>query len=164
MKLLNTQKLTLTLFVAAVLLAGCNSSDKKNEAPQFGSTSFITETDVAIMDRLVASDENGDMLQFSAVSQPANGSLSLQPDGSFTYTPAAEFTGSDSFNVSVSDGELSAMALVMIDVNVATVSFLSYSRNAFAQQASAMPLPVNGRQFTQDAVSTDDYADLIADQ
>ena len=31
------------------------------------------------------------------VTGPAHGTLTLNPDGSFTYTPAAGFSGSDSF-------------------------------------------------------------------
>lgn len=159
------KNLTIVLALAGtVLLAGCNGSDEPNVAPQLGANSFVTETDVAVTDRLNATDENGDSLLFSVTAAPQNGSLNLAADGSFTYTPAAEFTGSDSFMVAVSDGELTVSGQVTVDVNVAVVSFLSYSRAAFNQSADATPLPLNGRDFTPDAMNEADYADLLSDQ
>ncbi len=155
--------LVATLACAAVL-AGCNSDKKLNSPPSVGANSFVTETDVAIMDRVAAQDTDGDMLMFELGAEPKNGSVTLASDGKFTYTPASEFTGSDSFAISVSDGELTAQGVVNITVNVATVSFLSYSRAAFAQQEAAAPLSVNGRIFTADASSEADYADLLTGQ
>ena len=148
----------------SALLSGCNDNDKPNVAPEFGTNSFVTETDFAVMDRLSATDKNGDSLLFSVTAQPQNGSLTLATDGNFTYTPTAEFTGSDSFMVSVSDGELTASGEVIIDVRVAVVSFLNYSRTAFNQGEQAPALPLNGRDFTQDAMSEADYADLLSGQ
>ncbi|MFB6073724.1 MAG: beta strand repeat-containing protein [Haloarculaceae archaeon] len=49
-------------------------------------------------------DPDGDTLTATAVSRPDNGTLSLSGDGSFTYTPAAGFTGTDSFTYEVRDG------------------------------------------------------------
>jgi hypothetical protein len=48
------------------------------------------------------------------VDDPANGSLTLNPDGSFSYTPTANYSGSDSFTYKANDGGL--------DSNVATVT------------------------------------------
>ena len=46
-----------------------------------------------------------------------HGTLTLNPDGSFTYTPAANFHGTDSFNYQVQDGvDDSATATVVITV------------------------------------------------
>jgi uncharacterized delta-60 repeat protein len=49
-------------------------------------------------------DEEGGTLTASVVFGPANGTLSCNADGSFTYTPRANFNGTDSFNYRVSDG------------------------------------------------------------
>ena len=35
---------------------------------------------------------------------PAHGSVTLNTDGSYTYTPASNYHGSDSFTVVISDG------------------------------------------------------------
>ncbi|SIN79230.1 VCBS repeat-containing protein [Singulisphaera sp. GP187] len=51
-----------------------------------------------------ASDPYGYEMTATLVTNPAHGTLTLNPDGSFTYTPAAGFTGNDSFSYTVSDG------------------------------------------------------------
>ena len=51
------------------------------------------------------------------VSGPANGTLTLNANGSFSYTPNANFNGSDSFTYRANDGALtSAAAIVSITV------------------------------------------------
>jgi len=51
------------------------------------------------------------------VSGPAHGTLTLNPDGSFTYTPAENFCGEDSFTYKAYDGALySNVATVRITV------------------------------------------------
>lgn len=49
-------------------------------------------------------DADNDPLTASKVSDPANGALTLNSDGSFSYTPNAGFSGTDSFTYEVSDG------------------------------------------------------------
>lgn len=56
-------------------------------------------------------------------SGPANGSLSLQADGSFTYTPNAGFSGTDSFTYRTTNGTYnSSAATVTISVEDAYMS------------------------------------------
>jgi VCBS repeat-containing protein len=55
------------------------------------------------------------------VSGPSHGTLTLNADGSLSYTPEAGFTGMDSFTYQASDGtDASAAATVSIDVQAAT--------------------------------------------
>jgi len=49
-------------------------------------------------------DPNGDTLSVTAVTQGANGSVAINPDNTVTYTPDANFNGSDSFTYMISDG------------------------------------------------------------
>jgi VCBS repeat-containing protein len=49
-------------------------------------------------------DVEGDALTASVVTGPTHGTLVMQPNGSFTYTPAAGYYGLDSFTYQVSDG------------------------------------------------------------
>ena len=49
------------------------------------------------------SDPNGDDLIASLATPPASGSVTLDPDGSFTYTPDAGFSGADGFTYSVDE-------------------------------------------------------------
>ncbi|MEA5499256.1 Ig-like domain-containing protein, partial [Limnoraphis robusta] len=50
-------------------------------------------------------DADGDALTASLVTQPNNGTVELNEDGSFTYSPNAGFSGNDSFSYSANDGE-----------------------------------------------------------
>lgn len=152
---------TVLLLATLAGLTACNSSDKPNEAPVLVSTSFVTETDEAISDRLVASDPENDLLRYALVTAAASGMVNIQSDGQFVYTPGSEYTGNDSFRVAITDGENVVEATVSIDIQVAVVSFLNYSREAFNQDATDTPLSVNGREFTADAMAEADYADLL---
>jgi len=59
----------------------------------------------------------GDALEITEVTDPSFGELSMNPDGSFTYTPTAlPFPGEDSFTYRMSDGTF--------DSNTATVTIL----------------------------------------
>ncbi len=63
-------------------------------------------------------DVNDDPLTATLDSGPTGGALSLALDGSFVYTPAASFSGLDSFGYVVSDGALTDTATVFIDVGL----------------------------------------------
>ncbi len=52
-----------------------------------------------------ASDPDGEPLTAVLISQPANGTLTLNPDGSFTYTPQRTFVGVDRFQIAAFDSE-----------------------------------------------------------
>lgn len=49
-------------------------------------------------------DANGDTLKATLVLAPANGTVVLNTDGSFVYTPALDFSGIDTFRYRASDG------------------------------------------------------------
>jgi CSLREA domain-containing protein len=59
-------------------------------------------------------DPEGDPLTAAVVVGPAHGSLSLNADGTFSYTPAQNFYGTDTFTYQANDGQLNS--------NVATVT------------------------------------------
>jgi hypothetical protein len=63
------------------------------------------------------SDADGDPLGAQLVTGPAHGTLALNADGSFRYTPARAYFGPDTFVYRASDGQLeSAAARVTIAV------------------------------------------------
>jgi VCBS repeat-containing protein len=63
------------------------------------------------------SDPDGDPLQASLASDPSNGTLSLNEDGTFEYTPNSEFNGTDAFTYEVSDG-FGGTAEATVDIQV----------------------------------------------
>ena len=64
-------------------------------------------------------DADGDALSATLVSGPSHGTLALQLDGGFTYTPAGGFFGADAFTYQVSDGHDSTVATVSIAIAAA---------------------------------------------
>ena len=63
-------------------------------------------------------DDDHDSLAATLVAEPSNGTVTLErADGSFAYTPAADFNGMDSFTYAVSDAHGGTdTAIVSIDV------------------------------------------------
>ena len=71
------------------------------------------------------SDPDGNTITAQLVSSPSHGTLVLNSNGSFTYTPASGYTGSDSFSYRASDGSLvSSSATVSLTVNAVSSSLL----------------------------------------
>ena len=68
--------------------------------PQTGSTL----EDNALSANLVCTDANADTLTYSRVANATNGNAIVNPNGSFTYTPNANFFGTDSFTFKANDG------------------------------------------------------------
>ncbi|MGB0087917.1 MAG: cadherin-like domain-containing protein, partial [Planifilum fulgidum] len=95
-----------------------------NQPPVANDDSYTTDVDTPLTvpaPGVLANDTdpNGDPLTAQLVDGPANGTLVLNPDGSFTYTPDTGFSGTDSFTYQASDGSaLSNVATVTIDVGL----------------------------------------------
>ncbi len=91
-----------------------------NDAPLADPQSVTTAEDTALPITLTASDAENDPLTFSVVTSPANGSLSGSAPN-LTYTPDANYTGSDSFTFSANDGSGDAVAAT-ISITVTPVN------------------------------------------
>jgi hypothetical protein len=85
--------------------------------------SYVGETNTALVIEAPGvlandSDAEGGKLRAHLASNPLSGALALHEDGSFTYTPDADFSGSDSFTYNATDGlEESPPATVTVTVN-----------------------------------------------
>lgn len=161
---------TLLLSVFAGVLAGCGGSDNDdkmkptpvNNAPRAIDAMVTTQTEVAIEDMLKGSDPDGDALTYSLVSEPSLGDVVVNADGSYTYTPNPETTGSDSFDFAVTDSKNSqATATVSITIEALQVDFATIGRAAFSQSASDKPLSLNGRVFTNTGAEAN-FDDLVS--
>ena len=95
-----------------------------NVAPVATDDAYATDEDVALVVDAVNgvlandTDADGDALTAVLVTGPANGTLTLNADGSFSYTPNADFNGADSFTYTANDATgVSNTATVAITVN-----------------------------------------------
>ena len=87
-----------------------------NDVPVAANDPVTTLEDTPVNIAVLANDIDVDNnpLTPSVVSGPAHGSLTVNADKTYTYTPAADYSGPDSFTYKVNDGTL--------DSNVATVT------------------------------------------
>ncbi len=89
-----------------------------NDEPLITSLNFAVEEDSQLTATLSASDAENDSLTFSLDSEPANGQLTLNTDGSFVYIAEDNYFGEDSFSVKANDGILdSPVQTLMIDIS-----------------------------------------------
>ncbi len=89
-------------------------------------------------------DVDGDALTAVLVAKPVHGKLTLQADGSFTYTSNASFDGADSFTYKASDGpKKSSTTTVYITGDTANPGFVarpdSYTTSAGTTLVVAAP-------------------------
>jgi VCBS repeat-containing protein len=76
-----------------------------NDAPLSSNQSLTTPEDTPLNGSILATDSDGGALTYAVTGNATNGSVSLDPStGAFTYTPNANYNGSDSFVVTISDG------------------------------------------------------------
>ncbi|MED3961543.1 tandem-95 repeat protein, partial [Niallia taxi] len=94
-----------------------------NDAPTTASDSFTTKEDekleIGAAESILVNDEDvdNDALEAILVKATAHGKLELNKDGTFTYTPDKDYSGTDSFTYKATDGKLtSAEQTVKIEV------------------------------------------------
>jgi hypothetical protein len=81
-----------------------------NTDPRTGTDSYATGKGASLVVDAAAgvlandTDADGDTLHVSDVEQPGNGIVTVNEDGSFTYTPNPGFVGVDTFFYTASDG------------------------------------------------------------
>ena len=94
-----------------------------NNAPLASSVSVSTTMDTATTVVLSGTDEDGDALTYTLDTSGLSGTLSGTAP-TLSYTPAAGFTGTDTFSYTVSDGALSSPSSV-VTISVAPTGLIS---------------------------------------
>ncbi len=102
---------------------------------------------------LSGSDSNGDAISFSIVTQPTNGTLSGTPPN-VTYTPRANFNGTDSFTFRVSDGMAdSPPATVSIAVAAVNDAPVANSQSVTVNEDSSVAITLTGSDVDADTLT-----------
>ena len=112
--------------------------------------SATTQEDVPV-DGTVADNDStlsGGVLSFAATTNPANGSVVMQANGDYTYTPAANFHGNDSFTYTVTDAASGESLIKTVNITVGAVTDLSAENDSATTQED---VPVDGTVADNDS-------------
>jgi len=90
-----------------------------NAAPVAVNDTATTDEDTAVNIEVLTNDSDPDAPDTLTVTEATagNGTVVIEPDGSLTYTPDADFNGSDTISYTISDGSLTDTAEVAVTVN-----------------------------------------------
>ncbi len=102
------------------------ANSANNSPPVATGESYVTVEDTPLVVGAPGvlgndSDPNGDLLYAVLVANPTNGVVSLNGNGSFTYTPATNYSGPDSFTYKANDGQADS-ATVLVSLTVTPVN------------------------------------------
>ncbi|MCV3273978.1 Ig-like domain-containing protein [Roseobacter sinensis] len=125
-----------------------------NDAPVADDTAVTGPEDTAVTGVIAARDVDGDPLSYTITDLPQNGEVTLFPDGTFSYRPDADFTGTDSFGVLVMDpdGETAqaSVTLTISPVNDAPVITTVTGANLGSVVESDGPADARGQLTAED--------------
>ena len=120
-----------------------------DQPPVAQDDSFATNQDTPLMVAAPGvlandSDPDGDPLTAVLATGPADGSVTLSPDGSFLYIPVSGFSGTDSFTYRANDGTLdSNLATVTIAVNAANHPPVAVDGSVTTHEDTAAPVTLS---------------------
>ncbi len=124
-----------------------------NEAPVASAGVASGDEDAAsITGTLTATDAESDPFTFAKVADPAHGSVTVLSNGSYTYIPAANYHGTDSFTFKANDGK---------DSNIATITITINSVPDAPVATGASKNAITGRDTTGQLVATDGDGDTL---
>ncbi|MBH9552187.1 Ig-like domain-containing protein, partial [Inhella gelatinilytica] len=101
-----------------------------NDAPVAANAAVTTNEDTAVNGTLpTGSDVDGDAVSYAKASDPAHGTVTVNANGSYVYTPVANYNGPDSFTYTVSDGQGGSNTYT-VNVTVSPVNDAPVAANA----------------------------------
>lgn len=134
-----------TLFLTVFLTVACDDSTAINNAPVARDAFATIDEDTILNGTIVAADPDRDVLRFSIAQSPTNGTLDLQGFGLYSYQPFPEFSGTDSFSLTVEDGRGGLdIAMVSIEVVAVNDSPVVMDQAVMGQEDSPIQVPLLG--------------------
>jgi len=118
-----------------------------NDAPVAVNDSYTTAEDTTLnvsSPGVLANDTDADTNTLTAalVSGPTHGSLTLNANGSFSYTPAADYTGPDSFTYRANDGTTNS-GVATVSLTVSPMNDAPVAINDTSNTQMDTPLMIN---------------------
>ena len=125
----------------------------ENDAPVASGQTVSTAEDTAKPITLTGSDADGNPLTYSIVTQPSHGVLSSSAPN-VTYTPAANYNGSDSFTFKVNDGQTdSAPATVSITVSPVNDAPMAIPQSLTIDEDTSLDVILSGSDVDGDSLT-----------
>ncbi|HEY8142712.1 MAG TPA: Ig-like domain-containing protein [Kofleriaceae bacterium] len=100
---------------------GGDDDGDDNQPPVATPAELSTWTSTPIVGRLAGEDPDGEPLTFTVAGEPTGGTLLLDEDGSFVYTPAPGTSGADAFSFVVDDSRDTSEEAI-VDISIATLT------------------------------------------
>ncbi|MBV1910470.1 MAG: tandem-95 repeat protein [Kangiellaceae bacterium] len=124
-----------------------------NDAPVADNQAVAVTEDTAQGITLTGSDVDSDPLTYTLVALPANGTLTGTAPN-LSYTPAADFTGSDSFTFQVNDSTIdSVLATVSLTVSNVNDAPVADDQSVSATEDSPTNLVLTGSDVDLDSIT-----------
>ncbi len=108
-----------------------------NPTPTAGDDSFTTNEDTVVSGDVTGNDTDpdGDPVDYAVTAEPMNGSVSMNPNGTFSYTPDPNFNGTESFEYTLTDAD-GATTTAVVTINVTPVNDPPVVTDSVADQSS----------------------------
>ncbi|MEI6132202.1 MAG: Ig-like domain-containing protein [Bacillota bacterium] len=136
---------------SGIAISTITATVQENSAPELSNYSFTTVKKIALNSAVSGADLNGDVLTYSKNSDPTHGSVTVNSNGTFVYTPSGSYQGADSFKITVSDAYGgSATATISVSVINTSPTVGNYQVSTFA-----------GDQISGAVVGSDSNADSM---
>lgn len=124
-----------------------------NDAPFAETISLSTLEDSTLSGQLLAIDAEGDPLSFAQETPPVFGSVSVEANGAFTYTPDADYNGPDLFTFTVSDGNQTVSSGVVLTVESVNDAPTAVSISLSVAENESVSLSLSGADVDGDTLS-----------
>ena len=129
-----------------------------NDPPVANPDAYVTQEDVPVSGNITANDDDPDgdniILNTTPLSGPSNGSVSVAPNGDFTYTPDPGFIGTDVFTYNICDDGTPSLCDTTTVTIIVTPDYNGPENDPpFAGDDAAltpMNVPVSGDHFVND--------------
>ena len=135
--------------IASIVIAAAN------DAPVCTGDTSSGNEDTAQSGTVVCTDADLNPLTYSKVAGPAHGTASVAINGGWSYTPAANYNGPDSFTFKANDGtadsNVATVSITVTPVNDAPAwrrSLESRRRQGLGQAGHPEPLDIDGDPLT----------------
>lgn len=129
-----------------------------NQAPTLDPSQTTGQESGAITGTLGAVDPESDPMMYAVLQNPVQGTVTMNPDGTYTYTPGSDFDGRDVFIVAARSTTAPAMNVLDLFGNGITEALVVVEQGsdprvdyAFTYKQTTYLLPLHIQRWTDEA-------------